>query len=465
MFGHTFLRIDSSYDSKLLSYAVNYAADANQDTENGFIFAIKGLFGGYMGKYSLLPYYDKLKEYRDSEQRDIWEYDLNLTQEETQRMFRHIWELNGTHSQYYFFTENCSYNILWFIEVGRPSLHLRDQFRYQVIPIATVHEARDAGIITKNFYRPSRRTTILSYEKAIDERYHTQTLELADDKISSKDILNDNSIDTEQKIYILEAAIELVEYKFSKDKIDKEEYLKRFHNLSKARATLGISQNVKIKKPHNPIDGHRDVRVSASLGARDGEFIQMLGIRPAYHDIKDSSYGFLSGTQIEFMNLLLSNDDGDIQVENATLISIESIAKRSDFFKPYSWRLKTGWDRESLDNTSHFVATLGGGLSWGNDSGYIYTMIDPFVYVQDGTTSGIGGSFGFVFEKYSYMNTNVEFTHRFYETGDGQLLVDVTQGFRLSQNLQLQISYDYKERFTSEGDDENTLKATLNFYF
>ena len=29
MFGHTFLRINSAYNSKLLSYALNYAADAN----------------------------------------------------------------------------------------------------------------------------------------------------------------------------------------------------------------------------------------------------------------------------------------------------------------------------------------------------------------------------------------------------------------------------------------------------
>jgi len=99
MFGHTFLRINSSYDSKLLSYAVNYAADTNADTTNGVIFAIKGLLGGYQGRYSLLPYYDKLKEYRDTEQRDIWEYDLNLNKEEVQRMVQHIWELNTVQTQ------------------------------------------------------------------------------------------------------------------------------------------------------------------------------------------------------------------------------------------------------------------------------------------------------------------------------------------------------------------------------
>ena len=465
MFGHTFLRIDSSYNSKLLSYAVNYAADANTETENGFIFAIKGLFGGYMGKYSLLPYYDKLKEYRDSEQRDIWEYNLNLNEEEVKRMFRHIWELNGTQSQYYFFTENCSYNILWFIEVARPTIHLRDHFRYQVIPIATVHVAREDGILTTNSYRPSRRTTILAYENTIDKRYHDLTMDLANEKILIKEVMDNQEIYSEQKVYIIEAAIELVEYKFSKSKIKKEKYLELFHKLSKARASLGIHEAIEIKRPNNPIDGHRDVRVSASLGARDDEFIQMIALRPAYQDLKDSNYGFLQGTQIEFLSFLFSQSDDEFKVEEATMISIASIAKRTDFFKPYSWRTKVGWDRKYTDNSTHFITTLGGGLSWGNKLGYFYMMIDPLLYTQDTVTTGIGGSLGLAFEKYYWMNTNIEATHRFYETGDEQLIVEVTQGFRASQNIQIQINYDYKERILKNQNDEQTIRATLNHYF
>ena len=85
MFGHTFLRINSEYDSKLLSYAINYAANVDESKTNGLFYAFNGLVGGYHGFYSMLPYYEKLKEYRDSEQRDIWEYDLNLTQDEVDK--------------------------------------------------------------------------------------------------------------------------------------------------------------------------------------------------------------------------------------------------------------------------------------------------------------------------------------------------------------------------------------------
>jgi hypothetical protein len=148
MFGHTFLRINSSYNSRLLSYAINYAADANPNKENGVVFALKGLFGGYAGKYSLLPYYDKLKEYRDTESRDIWEYDLNLTKEQTIKMFEHIWEIKDTKSPYFFFTDNCSYEMLWLIEVANPNIHLRDKFFFDVIPLETVHEAKSQNLIS-----------------------------------------------------------------------------------------------------------------------------------------------------------------------------------------------------------------------------------------------------------------------------------------------------------------------------
>lgn len=40
-----------------------------------------------------MPYYRKVKEYGDFESRDLWEYELNLTPEETRFLVSHIWEM------------------------------------------------------------------------------------------------------------------------------------------------------------------------------------------------------------------------------------------------------------------------------------------------------------------------------------------------------------------------------------
>lgn len=466
MFGHTFLRINSGYDSKLLSYAINYAADANPDKENGVIFAIKGLIGGYYGMYSLLPYYEKLKEYRDTEKRDIWEYDLDLNQEEVLKMVRHIWELNGTHSYYYFFTENCSYNMLWLIEIARPSIHLREYFNYQVIPLETVHAAKLENILTDGNFRASKRTILLKYETLIDEEYIKIPSKLINSNITINSVLDDTTINSQQKMYILEAAVEFLEYSFAKNEMSKDEFLELFHNISKARASLGEGKKLHIATPPNPIQSHRGVRATSGFGFRENEAIGFLGIRPAYHNLKDSNYGFLRGTQIEFMNLELSYTDDELHVEDATILSIASIAQRSEFFDSLSWRTKFGWDRNYLDNGSNFIATVGIGLSWGNELGYVYAMTDPLFYLDGNLRSAIGTSLGIVFDKHNYMSTNIEATRRWYDTGEQQWLIELTQSFRISQNLQLQFNYDYKDRYDINNlDEEQTYKLTFNYYF
>lgn len=465
MFGHTFLRINSAYNSKLLSYAVNYAADADPSKENGVLFALKGLFGGYFGKYSLLPYYDKLKEYRDSEQRDIWEYDLDLSEEEVLKMVRHIWELNETHSYYYFFTQNCSYNMLWFLEAARPKLHLRDYFSFQVIPLETVHATKTEGAIKEYFYRPSKRTTLLEYEKLIDKEHRELPLKFAASDIKST-FSNDADIPITQKRYILEASIELLEYNYSKGTIDKETYLKRFYTLSKARAALGMGEKIIIKTPPNPIESHQAIRATLGMGAREGKSLGFVGFRPAYHSLEESAYGFLRGTQIEFLHLELSDDDDKLTLEKATILSIASIAQRSDFFDNLSWRTKFGWDRNSLDKNARFIATLGAGLSWGNELGYAYIMADPLYYVDTTSQAAMGTSAGFVLDAYKTITAKTELTKRYYVTGQTQNILEFSCGLRVSQNMQLRMDYEYKERSQEMLEkEERTLKAYIHLYF
>ena len=466
MFGHTFLRINSSYNSKLLSYAVNYAANANTETENGVVFAIKGLFGGYYGRYSLLPYYEKLKEYRDSEQRDIWEYDLNLTPQETLKMFQHVWELNGTNSFYYFFTENCSYNMLWLLEVARPSLHLRDKFTYQVIPLETVHVAKEAGIIDTDNYRPSKRTKLLKYEKLIDKNYLDMPIALVQEKKNIQNVMANEKISAQQKMYIIEAAVEYLEYQRSKSKITNEKYLELFHKFTTQRAALGIGKSIYIKRPPNPIESHRAIRATLGMGSKEGDFISYLGIRPAYHDLEDSNYGFLRGTQIEFMDFLFSKTKKHMKVEKATIVSIVSLTQRSEFFNNFSWRMKLGWDSNSLGVDSAFSTSVGVGYSWGNKLAFVYFMIDPLFYVNNNFDIGVGGSIGVSIDKYSFTNTNIEATQRIYDNGITQILIKASQGFRTSQNTQILLKYDYKDRYVNHGlTSEQTFGVMFKYYF
>lgn len=131
MFGHTLLRFDSNRPP-LLSYAVNFAAQVS--TDDTLTFPIKGLTGQYAGGFSVMPYYQKLREYQHIEKREIWEYNLALTESEIETLVLHIWELKEISFPYYFLDENCGSKMLDILDVARPSLNFNSPRSNAVIP-------------------------------------------------------------------------------------------------------------------------------------------------------------------------------------------------------------------------------------------------------------------------------------------------------------------------------------------
>ncbi len=464
MFGHTFLRIDTSFKSKLLSHAVNYSANANQNTENGFLFAIKGLFGGYFGQYSLLPYYDKLKEYRDTEQRDIWEYDLNLNKKEISKMVKHIWELKQAYSHYYFFDENCSYNMLWLLEVARPTVHLRENFTYHVSPPETIFAIEAAHLVKDKVYRASKRTVLLAYENTLNNQSINLVKQLSEDKISSTIIIQNNNIPKKEKQLILNASIELSEYNYIKRIINKKQYLTISHNLSKVRATLGKSKQIEIIQPVNPDKSHKQLKISLGYKYNNTEFITF-GIRPTYHDITNNDEGFLKGTQIEFFNtqFIYNNTTKKIDIDFFNILTIKSIAQRTKFFNPLSWATQWKFDNDSLDNQLDFSTQVNAGLSWNiGEKSYTYTLLDFFITDYSYANSAVGASIGAVLYNNKKLKTNIEMSYRIFDSGDTQKKLHIIQSYYAKQNIDIKLKYKYIEKFDK---NEHSTHIEFNYFF
>lgn len=462
MFGHTFLRIDTSIDSKMLSSAINYAASADPEKENGVVFAIKGLVGGYPGVYSLLPYYEKLKEYRDTEQRNVWEYNLNLDHEEVMAMVRHIWELRISYNWYYFFDENCSYSMLWLLEVARPGVHLRDHFVYHIIPMETVHAAEAEGIVAAKHFRPSKRTLLLAYESVLDASAIDDVKQLTSGEKNGGDILKTVQYTKQQKQYILEAAAELIQYHLMKAKVAHEDYLTRYHDILSTRALLGKAEPVPVKTPINPDQGHRATRMALGSGWRDGLPMQILGIRPAYHDLGDSDIGFMKGTQIEFLDLLARYDDAGIALEKATIVSIVSLAPVSRFFSPFSWRMHAGWDQESYARETAFSASVGAGLSTSNDHSYGYLLAEPEYFIGHTGVAAIKATAGGLVDTGAGSKLLFEGGYRLYSDGHRQWVANAMQTIRVTQNNAVKLSFDYLDKVHAP---QRTFMVAFHHYY
>ncbi|HXI10028.1 MAG TPA: DUF4105 domain-containing protein, partial [Thermodesulfobacteriota bacterium] len=459
MFGHTFLRIDSPSKSKLFSFAVNYSASTSET--NGLFFAVKGIFGFYNGFFSILPYYEKIKEYNNMENRDMWEYRLNLTPVEVRRMVMHVWEMKDTYAYYYFFDENCSYNLLLLLEAARPEADITGRLPAWVIPMDTVKALEDAGMIDGvAAYRPSRATRI-KYIESITGGEDLDTAEkLANDEADPAELADVQASGREERIRTLDLAAEYTQYLYAKKRLAKDEYMKRYLKVLSARSKLGLGEEYGVPVPVAPEKGHGTSRVSIGAGVKSGGTYQTLGVRPANHDLTDPTEGYLPGAAISFLDTQLRYNytERKFSLEKLTLVEITSIAEIDRFFKPISWKVGTGVYREEYEKRAHrtvFDVNGGAGASVKVLSdGLLYSFVEPDVKIgsglEKGYSAGIGVSAGFLKPLMRKWSAELKFKAATYVAGEKISVVsgELDQTFTVNRSNAIKLSVK-REKFGS----------------
>ncbi len=448
MFGHTLLRIDQadvqSNNTALLSYAINFGAYI-EGSDNSILYAWKGLMGGYPGLFALVPYQEKLSEYRSLENRDLWEYRLNLTQVETERMVEHVWELKQIQFDYFFFDENCSYRLLELLQVARPSLRLTEQFPLTAIPTDTVKAVKEAGLVEKIDYRPSRERELLERAKPLDSDEQQWVLKISDDQKQLQEPTF-KALPRDRQALIIDAAYRLGRYRANGLERDTERSQRSFELLR------AINQNpapdLNVERPGLPENGHESRTWQAGIGTRGDKAFGEYGLRMAYHDLNDNTEGFPLGAQIEILQMKLRQYEGNHwQLQQLDLATIRSLTPRNALLQPWSWQVTGGLERvPGKHDDETLVAHVNGG------AGGTWQLTDDMLGFALGTvrvehnndfSEAISPAAGFntgVLWKNPLGNLSVEAKGDFFTNGEVRRSISLNQQWELSRNLGLRLS-------------------------
>lgn len=407
MFGHTLLRVDAKGQgdqTRLLAYALNYAAVTGND--GGVLFAVKGIFGAYPGVFSIAPYYLRVRQYNDIENRDIWEYQLNFSAAEVRFMLMHVWELRHSYFDYFFFDENCSYHLLGLLDVARPSLELTRQFRGWVIPSETVRAlVMRAKLVKRVVYRPSRRTALAYRMSRLAGAQRVTVSRLVNGTMTPGQLAL-RQLSVADRANLLEIGYELLNYKIVTRQIDKKALDTVGYRLLAARSALGYRTDAPpVPEPAvRPDQGHPTARVALGYGNMDGHWYQAIKLRPAYHDLLDPPGGYVPGAQIKFLDFTLSHLAGSntVRLENAAVVDIVSLTPVSALKYPVSWKINAGVLRHHLTRNKNPMAMHingGAGVTWSPLQGaMVYGMLEGTLDAGDGLDGGyalgIGPSLG-----------------------------------------------------------------------
>lgn len=376
LFGHTLLRLDrsdASGSTQLLAQAVSYAADDRGST--GLMYGVNGVSGGFTGYFELQSYDRLVRNYSDIENRDIWEYRLNLTPGQMERLVAHLWELRGVRFDYYFFTENCAWQLLTLLEAADPTRKLSDRFVLWVAPPDVLRLLGDeSGLVVSVTPRPARGSAIRRRYAALDVPERAQAKAIRDDV---RHIGNPafRALAPERQALLLDLALDLRQggarmAKPLQAEAEPASSDEDTHRLLSARSAVGQRAPSVDIAPYagRPEAGHASHRTGLAVGQRNGQGFIELNARASFHDLLEADAGYAPEAGIELLGASLRHDPatGRTRLNELTLLSIESLPPFNPLLPRPAWRAQAGWmpsPRRDCDGCLAFRAEAQAGLA------------------------------------------------------------------------------------------------------
>lgn len=474
MFGHTLLRLDPKDQQQLnlVSYAVNYAATVAGN--DNWSYAWKGLTGQYPGEYSLMPYYRKVKEYGDFESRDLWEYELNLSPEETRFLVSHIWEMQHVSFPYYFVSDNCAYRLLGLVDLVKPESNLQEKFTYASIPMETIKSMQQQGLTKAPVYRPALETQLLS-----QAHQHGASLAKVAHQIAMLPIQQSSQIlksFTEQdQAKILEMAYDDLYLQFIGRKVEESIAQPQLRQLLALRSQIDLDkQRQEPKRPtKEPTQGHNARNLSVKAGEVQGDKFIELGHRQAYHDLIDPQGGYRAGTQLLFLNGNAQWRDDYLKLERLDLLEVNSYNPIQPFKTPLSWGFNLGWRQEAIHDGSFSEDKQHGVASFNAQVGYsladygrkhiCYGQVQTYVQtgsnLDKGWRVGMGPTLGCMNQWFERFNSVVQIELPYWEDqNQWNLRVNTQWQYVINRNNAVRLNWDYEQQ-----NHQDWMKSSLGY--
>ncbi|MBL7035031.1 MAG: DUF4105 domain-containing protein [SAR324 cluster bacterium] len=404
-FGHLLIKFNSSnphFGHSLLRPTLNFGAITNAD-DNPLVYALRGLFGGYDGRFSDERFYNFNHVYGENELRDLWEYPLHFTREQQKRITYHAWELlQGVNFTYYFFLDNCAYRMAELLEMAwTDSTRINTSGALWAIPIDVIFKL-------KKFKSSSENHSLLGYPKLIPSRQRKLQRRVAqldnNEQEQLKQLIDaENSFDSAEflsfsrhsQARILDALLDYHQYAINES--SKEQYRLDRTKLLQVRSNLPILEKIdSTETVISPVEGSPPMRFRFGTVYNDklGPAFE-LGTWANYHDLLGEESGHFSNAEVVTLDLRIQMRKNTFAITKFQLFNIQKLALNPTGISDdneWSWRARGGWEREKFTcfpcRQFRVAGGFGRAVSLGKkDLEYIF--VDLFAETKKDTISAV----------------------------------------------------------------------------
>lgn len=366
-FGHSFLKINTKNKeniNNLFDLSINYGALVPEN-ENILKYIFKGITGGYEAGFSDKYFYTQDLVYSNTEFRDMWEYEINLSDEEKNFILLHLWEIIGKKFDYYFLDKNCGYRISQLLEVviKEPILKNSD---YWYAPVETFHQLEEINNkrrldnkLFKNVnYIPSKQKKIYIHYQSLTSKEKTIVKKLKDEgfNLIKSEI---KKLNPTTQINILDFLIDYFKYLEIKDE-NNIDIIALKNKLLLLRLNLPIRKNKEIQVQNRVSPAKSNKPMILSLGAaysKNKNFYSQLGF--SVFAIESIGKNHLNSDELIVLDTKLGiyNNKDYVFLDSFNLIKIKKLkTSQIDLNENnlISWKLNIGTKRVEENDSNKY---------------------------------------------------------------------------------------------------------------
>lgn len=281
MMGHIFLQLDGTYQKKPVSHVLSYVTILGNDI---FSIVYKSMISGGVGIMSLYPTEAIFEDYLIKQERNIWQYPLDINLKQVQLIANLAWEMKDIDAGYNFIFHNCG-TILWnILKTAIPKLQ-NEKPKLWISPLEYTKLLYDKKVLQEDKIKISLSLKYKIKTLHLLDKNPQKTKELIEFTISPAQIHFPNE---DAKLISQTLASAIVDYKFYKNDINETE-LKTFYSklapyTTKKPAALDFS-NFK-----NPIHSNPGSKIKLELFNQAGNKTKglTLGFMPVQTFLQES---------------------------------------------------------------------------------------------------------------------------------------------------------------------------------
>ncbi len=317
-FAHSFLRFDNPDINN--QYYLNFTPKVT-DGEPFAKFAYKSSIGGNAGEFTMTNYAKGIADYVQRDGRDVWQYQLNLSDAQVQQLAYQTWEIKDQILPYYLLKDNCASEILVLLNGLFPQKNYLANNSPMVSPAQVVRLLQKEGLISTTAFTPSKYTSRQAYLN----QPHVYDDKAATEPLSSNTVAN----------------------------------LTNRGNPALANPLSRFDIGT-----HHQSANHTDNTTQTSHHALT------LNYRLVYHDALDKTEGYPIGNQLTALSASISLSDSDrldkLQLQQLGLFDVRVLHPINSAQKGNSWGANVGlqrvFDGIRTDARDHLVTNVSAAL-------------------------------------------------------------------------------------------------------